>query len=138
MATNYLSASLLSPGYQTLLDADNREAAKQLSRAIERAKNRGSTLDANTPLRDDNGTLLSFSDEAGESTENTFQTLRIHNGTYKINSNLIPSVLQEKMDFNEFKLTPISPTIEELLSKEEILDAKIKEYTKLIEELKDG
>ena len=37
MATNYLSASLLSPGYQTLLDADNREREKDIQRAFENA-----------------------------------------------------------------------------------------------------
>ena len=36
MATNYLSASLLSDTYQNMLDADDRENEKQLQRAQKR------------------------------------------------------------------------------------------------------
>ena len=35
MATNYLSASLLSKNYQNMLDADNRENEKQIKFAFE-------------------------------------------------------------------------------------------------------
>ena len=67
MATNYLSASLLSDTYQNMLDADDRENEKLLQRALSDAKNKGQSLDANNPLRNDDGFLISYSTKEGES-----------------------------------------------------------------------
>lgn len=138
MATNYLSASLLSDNYQNLLDADEREFQKQLHRALENSKNKGASLDANNPLRNDDGVLLSFSNILDEGTEERYQTVRIFNGRYNIKKKLAPSVLEEKMEFSEIIPPVESPTADELLSREEILDEKIKQYEKLISDMNNG
>ena len=103
MATNYLSASLMSPGYQTLLDADNREREKEIERAFENAHLNASDVNSNQLLRDDNGVLLSYSDEENNSTEEYFQQVRIESYNNDIEKHLIPSVLLEKRKF-EYKI----------------------------------
>jgi|TARA_B110000263_G_C14844522_1_gene301271 hypothetical protein len=138
MATNYLSASLLSDTYQNMLDADDRENAKQLARALSDAKSKGLSLDANNPLRNDNGFLISYSTKEGDSAENTYQTLRIRNSIKKTHSHLNHKVLQEKIRFSELKTSEKPPTQDELLTKAQILDARIKEYEDLIAGLSDG
>ena len=109
MATNYLSASFLSPGYQDLLDADNREL-----------------------LRDDNGVLLSFSDEENNSTEEYFQQVRIESYNNSIEKHLIPSVLKEKRKFTEFKASDPPPTEDDIVALEKLLKEKIRAYDALL------
>ena len=79
MATNYLSASLLSKNYQNMLDADDRENEKQIQFAFESARVSGSQIDADNLLRDDENLLLSFSDLENNSTEEYWQLKRIEN-----------------------------------------------------------
>ena len=103
MATNYLSASLLSDTYQNMLDADDRENEKQLQRALSDAKNKGQSLDANNPLRNDDGILISYSTKEGDSVEETFQTVRIKNSRNQTHRHLTHKVLKEKKLFSELK-----------------------------------
>jgi len=138
MATNYLSASLLSDTYQNMLDADDRENEKQLQRALSDAKNKGQSLDANNPLRNDDGILISYSTKEGESAEDTFQTVRIKNIRKQTHRHLTHKVLKERKLFQELKKSEDPPTQDELVTKEQILNARIKEYEDLIAELSNG
>tara|TARA_B100001564_G_C20538907_1_gene623425 strand:+ start:495 stop:902 length:408 start_codon:yes stop_codon:yes gene_type:complete len=132
MATNYLSASFLSPGYQDLLDADNREREKEIKRAFENAQLSGSDINSNQLLRDDNGVLLSFSDEENNSTEEYFQQVRIESYNNSIEKHLIPSVLKEKRKFTEFKASDPPPTEDDIVALEKLLKEKIRAYDALL------
>ena len=132
MATNYLSASLMSPGYQTLLDADNREREKEIERAFENARLNASDVNSNQLLRDDNGVLLSYSDEENNSTEEYFQQVRIESYNNDIEKHLIPSVLKEKRKFTEFKATDPPPTEDDIVALEKLLKEKIRAYDALL------
>ncbi len=132
MATNYLSASFLSPGYQDLLDADNREREKEIKRAFENAHLSGSDINSNQLLRDDNGVLLSFSDEENNSTEEYFQQVRIESYNNSIEKHLIPSVLKEKRKFTEFKASDPPPTEDDIVALEKLLKEKIRAYDALL------
>jgi|TARA_B100001758_G_C18402422_1_gene609828 hypothetical protein len=132
MATNYLSASLLSPGYQTLLDADNREREKELQRAFENAHLNKNDVNSNNLLRDDNGVLLSYSDEENNSTAEYFQQVRIESYNNSIEKHLIPSVLKEKRKFTEFKATDPPPTEDDIVALEKLLKEKIRAYDALL------
>jgi|TARA_R100001510_G_scaffold43291_1_gene39737 hypothetical protein len=65
--------------YNKIINADKFE----LSSKIENLKNQqniSGSIDANTPLRDDNGILVSFeSEEAGVALEESFQDIRLQN-----------------------------------------------------------
>ena len=132
MATNYLSASFLSPGYQDLLDADNREREKEIKRAFENAQLSGSDINSNQLLRDDNGVLLSFSDEENNCTEEYFQQVRIESYNNSIEKHLIPSVLKEKRKFTEFKASDPPPTEDDIVALEKLLKEKIRAYDALL------
>ena len=132
MATNYLSASFLSPGYQDLLDADNREREKEIKRAFENAQLSGSDINSNQLLRDDNGVLLSFSDEENNSTEEYFQQVRIESYNNSIEKHLIPSLLKEKRKFTEFKASDPPPTEDDIVALEKLLKEKIRAYDALL------
>jgi hypothetical protein len=132
MATNYLSASLLSPGYQTLLDADNREREKELQRAFENAHLNKNDVNSNNLLRDDNGVLLSYSGEENNSTAEYFQQVRIESYNNSIEKHLIPSVLKEKRKFTEFKATDPPPTEDDIVALEKLLKEKIRAYDALL------
>ena len=132
MATNYLSASLLSPGYQTLLDADNREREKELQRAFENAHLNKNDVNSNNLLRDDNGVLLSYSDEENNSTAEYFQQVRIESYNNSIEKHLIPSVLKEKRKFTEFKASDPPPTEDDIVALEKLLKEKIRAYDALL------
>ena len=132
MATNYLSASLLSPGYQTLLNADNREREKELQRAFENAHLNKNDVNSNNLLRDDNGVLLSYSDEENNSTAEYFQQVRIESYNNSIEKHLIPSVLKEKRKFTEFKATDPPPTEDDIVALEKLLKEKIRAYDALL------
>ena len=132
MATNYLSASLMSPGYQTLLDADNREREKEIERAFENARLNASDVNSNQLLRDDNGVLLSYSDEENNSTAEYFQQVRIESYNNSIEKHLIPSVLKEKRKFTEFKATDPPPTEDDIVALEKLLKEKIRAYDALL------
>ena len=103
MATNYLSASLLSKNYQNMLDADDRENEKQIQFAFESARVSGSQIDADNLLRDDENLLLSFSDLENNSTEEYWQLKRIENTKPEIILGNVNSVLKEKRVFKELK-----------------------------------
>ena len=134
MATNYLSASLLSSTYQNMLDVDNIEREKQLEDAFTKASlNRGEVNETNL-LRDTNGFLISFSDEDNNSTEEYYQLSQILNIKSVIDKPLLKSVLKEKMEFKQFKLTEPTPSDEDLVNLEAVLREKIKLYENLIEE----
>tara|TARA_B100000287_G_scaffold82361_1_gene75051 strand:+ start:247 stop:654 length:408 start_codon:yes stop_codon:yes gene_type:complete len=132
MATNYLSASLLSPGYQTLLDADNRQREKELERAFANARLNKNDVNSNNLLRDDNGVLLSYSDEQNNSTEEYFQQVRIESYNNSIEKHLIPSVLKEKRNFTEFKASDPPPTEDDIVALEKLLKEKIRAYDALL------
>ena len=134
MATNYLSASKLSGTYQNMLDVDNIEREKQLEDAFTKASlNRGEVNETNL-LRDTNGFLISFSDEDNNSTEEYYQLSQILNIKSVIDKPLLKSVLKEKMEFKQFKLTDRTPSDEDLVNLEAVLREKIKLYENLIEE----
>ena len=134
MATNYLSASKLSGTYQNMLDVDNIEREKQLEDAFTKASlNRGEVNETNL-LRDTNGFLISFSDEDNNSTEEYYQLSQILNIKSVIGKPLLKSVLKEKMEFKQFKLTEPTPSDEDLVNLEAVLREKIKLYENLIEE----
>jgi hypothetical protein len=134
MATNYLSASKLSGTYQNMLDVDNIEREKQLEDAFTKASlNRGEVNETNL-LRDTNGFLISFSDEDNNSTEEYYQLSQILNIKSVIDKPLLKSVLKEKMEFKQFKLTEPTPSDEDLVNLEAVLREKIKLYENLIEE----
>jgi len=138
MATNYLSASLLSDTYQNMLDADDRENEKQLQRALSDAKNKGQSLDATNPLRNDDGVIVSYATKEGDTSEEYFQTVRIHNSRNQSQRHLTHKVLGEKKLFQELKKSEVPPTQDELATKEQILNARIKEYEDLIAEISNG
>ena len=134
MATNYLSASKLSGTYQNMLDVDNIEREKQLEDAFTKASlNRGEVNETNL-LRDTNCFLISFSDEDNNSTEEYYQLSQILNIKSVIDKPLLKSVLKEKMEFKQFKLTEPTPSDEDLVNLEAVLREKIKLYENLIEE----
>ena len=62
MATNYLSASLLSDTYGSMLNEDDRERERQLLYAFEAAQVTGSDINSENLLRNGSGLLLSYSD----------------------------------------------------------------------------
>ena len=134
MATNYLSASLLSKNYQNMLDADDRENEKQIQFAFESARVSGSQIDADNLLRDDENLLLSFSDLENNSTEEYWQLKRIENTKPEIILGNVNSVLKEKRVFKELKESEPVSTPEEQPNLEEILREKIKFYEELIQE----
>ena len=116
MATNYLSASKLSGTYQNMLDVDNIEREKQLEDAFTKASlNRGEVNETNL-LRDTNGFLISFSDEDNNSTEEYYQLSQILNIKSVIDKPLLKSVLKEKMEFKQSKLTEPTPSDEDLIN----------------------
>ena len=106
MATNYLSASLLSTAYQNMLDADDRENQKQLNRALESAVSGGYDLQGTDPLRDGNTHLVSYANSDGTSTEEYWQQLRISNSTPKVETQLVPTILEKKRNFTEYTVPP--------------------------------
>ena len=122
----------MSPGYQDLLDADNREREKEIKRAFENAQLSGSDINSNQLLRDDNGVLLSFSDEENNSTEEYFQQVRIESYNNSIEKHLIPSVLKEKRKFTEFKASDPPPTEDDIVALEKLLKEKIRAYDALL------
>jgi len=132
MATNYLSASLLSDTYGTMLAADDRENERQMLYAFETARVSGSQITPENLLRDDTGLLLSFSDLENNATEEYWQLKRIPNTKPKIISGYIDSVLKEKRLFNEFQQTILPPEPSTLSNLEDILKEKIKIYEELI------
>jgi len=134
MATNYLSASLLSTNYQNMLDADNREREKQLEAAFTKASLARGEVDEDNLLRDDNGFLISFSDEENNSTEEYYQLSQTLNNKSVIDKPLLKSVLKEKMEFRQVKVTEPAPSDAELLELEVVLREKIKLYEQLIQE----
>ena len=134
MATNYLSASLLSKNYQNMLDADDRENEKQIQFAFESARVSGSQIDADNLLRDDENLLLSFSDLENNSKEEYWQLKRIENTKPEIILGNVNSVLKEKRVFKELKESEPVSTPEEQANLEEILREKIKFYEELIQE----
>lgn len=132
MATNYLSASLLSDTYGSMLNEDDRERERQLLYAFEAAQVTGSEITSENLLRNDSGLLLSYSDIENNSTEEYWQFKRIPNKKPKIVLFYLASVLKEKRLFNEFKPTKPQPKPSELSNLEDILKEKIKIYEELI------
>jgi len=132
MATNYLSASLLSDTYGTMLTADDRENERKILYAFENARVSGSQITPNNLLRDDNGLLLSFSDSENNATEYYWQLKRIPNTKPKIVSGNINSVLKEKRVFSEFQKSEPTPEPSTLSDLEKTLQEKIKLYEELI------
>jgi len=106
MATNYLSASLLSTTYQNMLDADDRENEKQLHRHLKSAASGGYDPNGTDPLRNGNNHLVSYANSDGTSTEEYWQQLRIENHTPKVETQLIPTILEKKRNFNEYTPPP--------------------------------
>ena len=75
-------ARLKSDAYQKILDADITEQDEKLRDLIAKQQVSGS-VDANTPLRDDDGFLVSFeSEEAGVALEESFEEVRLENAQY--------------------------------------------------------
>ena len=132
MATNYLSASLLSDTYGSMLNEDDRERERQLLYAFEAAQVTGSDINSENLLRNGSGLLLSYSDIENNSTEEYWQLVRVPNKKPKIIKKYLASVLKEKRLFNEFQ--PIDPVPEpsKLANLEDILKEKIKIYEELI------
>ena len=106
MATNYLSASLLSTTYQNMLDADDRENEKQLYRALKSAASGGYDLQGTDPLRDGNTHIVSYANSDGTSTEEYWQQVRVENFTPKVETQLIPTILEKKRNFTEYTVPP--------------------------------
>jgi len=106
MATNYLSASLLSTTYQNMLDADDRENEKQLHRHLKSAASGGYDLQGTDPLRDGNNHLVSYANSDGTSTEEYWQQVRVENFTPKVETQLIPTILEKKRNFTEYTVPP--------------------------------
>jgi len=106
MATNYLSASLLSTTYQNMLDADDRENEKQLHRHLKSAASGGYDPNGTDPLRNGNNHLVSYANSDGTSTEEYWQQLRIENHTPKVETQLIPTILEKKRNFTEYTVPP--------------------------------
>lgn len=134
MATNYLSASLLSTTYQNMLDADNREREKQMETAFLEASLNRDEVDARNLLRDENGFLISFSDEENNSTEEYYQLSQVQNKKNIVEKHLLKSVLKEKIEFKQYKPTETAPSDAELLELEVVLREKIKLYEQLIQD----
>tara|TARA_Y100001963_G_C6749260_1_gene433268 strand:+ start:702 stop:1121 length:420 start_codon:yes stop_codon:yes gene_type:complete len=134
MATNYLSASLLSTTYQNMLDADNREREKQMETAFLKASLNRDEVDARNLLRDENGFLISFSDEENNSTEEYYQLSQVQNKKNIVEKHLLKSVLKEKIEFKQYKPTETAPSDAELLELEVVLREKIKLYEQLIQD----
>ena len=134
MATNYLSASLLSDTYQNMLDADNREREKQMETAFLEASLNRDEVDARNLLRDENGFLISFSDEENNSTEEYYQLSQVQNKKNIVEKHLLKSVLKEKIEFKQYKPTETVPSDAELLELEVVLREKIKLYEQLIQD----
>ena len=106
MATNYLSASLLSTTYQNMLDADDRENEKQLYRALKSAASGGYDLQGTDPLRDGNTHIVSYANSDGTSTEEYWQQVRISNSTPAVWTDLVPTILEKKRNFTEYTVPP--------------------------------
>jgi hypothetical protein len=113
MATNYLSASLLSSTYQNMLDADDRENEKQLHRQLKSAASGGYDPNGTDPLRDGNAHLVSYANSDGTSTEEYWQQLRIENHTPKVETQLVPTILEKKRNFTEYTVPPSPETEKE-------------------------
>ena len=134
MATNYLSASLLSTTYQNMLDADNREREKQMETAFLEASLNRDEVDARNLLRDENGFLISFSDEENNSTEEQYQLSQVQNKKNIVEKHLLKSQLKEKIEFKQYKPTETAPSDAELRELEVVLREKIKLYEQLIQD----
>jgi hypothetical protein len=132
MATNYLSASLLSDTYGSMLNEDDRERERQLLSAFESAQVSVSEITSENLLRNGGGLLLSYSDIENNSTEEYWQLVRVPNKKPKIIKRYLASVLKEKRLFNEFQQTTPPPEPSTLSNLEDILKEKIKIYEDLI------
>ena len=132
MATNYLSASLLSDTYGSMLNEDDRERERQLLSAFESAQVSVSEITSENLLRNGGGLLLSYSDIENNSTEEYWQLVRVPNKKPKIILSYLESVLKEKRLFNEFQPTTPPPEPSTLSNLEDILKEKIKIYEELI------
>tara|TARA_Y100001973_G_scaffold94086_1_gene145689 strand:+ start:1178 stop:1873 length:696 start_codon:yes stop_codon:yes gene_type:complete len=65
--------------YSNIINSDRLELSNKIE-ALKNNQNISGSIDANTPLRDDNGILVSFeSDEAGIALEESFSDVRLHN-----------------------------------------------------------
>ena len=106
MATNYLSASLLSTTYQNMLDADDRENEKQLHRHLKSVASGGYDLQGTDPLRDGNTHIVSYANSDGTSTEEYWQQVRISNSTPAVWTDLVPTILEKKRNFTEYTVPP--------------------------------
>ena len=138
MATNYLSASLLSDSYGSMLTADDRERERQLLHAFEAAQVTGTEITSENLLRNDDGLLLSYSDIENNSTEEYWQLVSVSNKKSKVIQSYLVSVLKEKRLFNEFKPTdPVSPEAS-VINLEVVLKEKIKIYEELIKAAQGG
>ena len=89
-------------------------------------------VDARNLLRDENGFLISFSDEENNSTEEYYQLSQVQNKKNIVEKHLLKSVLKEKIEFKQYKPTETAPSDAELLELEVVLREKIKLYEQLI------
>jgi len=134
MATNYLSASLLSDTYGSMLNEDDRERERQLLSAFESAQVSVSEITSENLLRNGGGLLLSYSDIENNSTEEYWQLVRVPNKKPKIILSYLESVLKEKRLFNEFQPTTPPPEPSTLSNLEDIL----KENIDILHAMKDA
>ena len=113
--------------YNNILNGSEIEYQKEIDFLKEQQQISGS-LDANTPLRDDDGFLVSFeSKEAGVALEEEFEEVRLENAQY---------FFEGELDDGELEIGQISAIINKILPVEIIVNEIIDEYNSVINELK--